>query len=102
MDTRDEKGESRAKQVAIVAVVSGRVQGVGFRFSTHKVGSALGLAGWVMNQPDGTVRTWAQGPEEVVARFVTYLESGPPAARVVDLAVSKTVPDPHLAGFRIR
>ncbi|MDJ0665390.1 MAG: acylphosphatase [Acidimicrobiia bacterium] len=96
------KESEQAKPRAVVAVVSGRVQGVGFRYSTHQVGTALGLEGWVVNQPDGTVRTWAQGAEEAVARFVAYLESGPPAAHVTDLSVTETVPDPRLAGFRVR
>ncbi|MDJ0953902.1 MAG: acylphosphatase [Acidimicrobiia bacterium] len=102
MGSEMEHHEQSRKPRAIVAVVSGRVQGVGFRYSTHRVGTALGLEGWVMNQPDGTVRTWAQGADEAVARFVAYLEAGPPSAHVADLTITETVPDPRLAGFRVR
>jgi acylphosphatase len=90
------------QQSAIVATVSGRVHGVGFRYTAQRVASELGLGGWVMNQPDGTVRTWAQGPAQAVARYRGFLEEGPPAARVSDVLVEPVVPDPSLSGFRIR
>ena len=91
-----------SEQRAIVATVTGRVQGVGFRYTTQRVGARLGLDGWVRNQTDGTVRTWAQGSPEVVARFLGFLEEGPPAARVVDIAVDEVTPDLELTGFQVR
>lgn len=91
-----------ADQHAIVATVSGRVQGVGFRYSTQRIGTNLGLVGWVMNQPDGTVRTWAQGADEDVARFLGFLEEGPPSARVTEVRTNDVPPDPELAAFRVR
>ena len=87
---------------AVVAVVTGRVQGVGFRYTTQRIGSGLGLAGWVMNQFDGTVQTWAQGSDDAVGRFIDFLGEGPPAARVIDLSVEEVTPDPALDGFRVR
>jgi acylphosphatase len=91
-----------AEQRAIVATVAGRVQGVGFRYSTQRIGMNLGLVGWVMNQPDGTVRTWAQGTEKNVARFLGFLEEGPPSAQVTEVRSDDVPPDPELAGFRVR
>ncbi len=41
--------------------VHGRVQGVGFRWSTRRVAGELNLAGWARNRPDGSVEAWAQG-----------------------------------------
>ena len=87
---------------AIVATVSGRVQGVGFRYTAQRVAARLGLVGWVMNLPDGTVRTWAQGPDEAVARFLGFLEEGPPAARVTTVHSDPVAPDPNLSGFQLR
>jgi acylphosphatase len=91
-----------ADQHAIVATVAGRVQGVGFRYSTQRIATNLGLVGWVMNQPDGTVRTWAQGTEESVARFLGFLEEGPPSAQVKEVRTDDVLADPALAGFRVR
>lgn len=87
---------------AISAVVSGRVQGVGFRYTTQAMGQRLGLVGWVRNQPDGTVAAWAQGTADAVSRFAAYLEQGPRAARVTSVDVLTAEPDPTLQGFQVR
>lgn len=87
---------------AIVATVTGRVQGVGFRYSTQRVGASLNLDGWVKNQVDGTVRTWAQGEPDSVAQFISFLDTGPPAARVSNVSVADVPPDPTLGGFQVR
>jgi len=91
-----------SRERAIVATVSGRVQAVGFRFTTERVGTNLDLEGWVMNQPDGTVRTWAQGAEENVTRFLGFLEEGPPSAQVTGIRIDDVAVDPALTGFRVR
>ena len=87
---------------AITATVTGRVQGVGFRFTTQRVATQLGLDGWVRNQPDGSVQTWAQGPSTLMERFIGFLEEGPPASRVLAVDVNDVTPDPDLDGFRVR
>jgi len=86
---------------AVNATVTGRVQGVGFRFTTQSVAIRLGLCGWVKNQPDGSVQTWAQGSSAAVERFLGFLEEGPPAARVLSVAVTEVTPNPALDGFRV-
>jgi acylphosphatase len=87
---------------AISAVVTGRVQGVGFRYSTQRMASGLGLDGWVRNRYDGSVEAHAQGDKEVVNRFLGFLEKGPPAARVSNLQIAEALPDPSLHGFEVR
>lgn len=87
---------------AIRAVVTGRVQGVGFRYSTQAMGQQLGLAGWVRNQPDGSVAVLAQGPAEAVARFLTYLDQGPRSARVVSVDIVTAEPDSALNSFEVQ
>ena len=94
----DDSGRERA----ISAVVTGRVQGVGYRFTTQSVGSRLGLTGWVRNQHDGSVLVWAQGSREVIARFVGFLEKGPPAARVRAVDTTEQSVDPALDEFTVR
>ncbi len=62
--------------------VRGRVQGVGFRWWTHRRASDLGLRGTVGNRPDGTVEVHAAGDPETLEAFATTLKVGPPMARV--------------------
>jgi acylphosphatase len=87
---------------AIVAHVSGRVQGVYYRQHTRLRGSALGLAGWVRNLEDGRVMVFAQGPREAVEALVDWLWTGPPHAQVVAVEVDDVPPDPKLAVFDVR
>jgi acylphosphatase len=80
----------------IHAVVRGRVQGVGFRFSTRQQATVLGLSGWVRNTWDGTVEVEAEGPADVVAQFVTWLRRGPVGAHVEHVqTVPRMVLDDH-------
>lgn len=71
--------------------IHGRVQGVFFRQSTREKARELGLSGWVMNMPDGTVEALAAGPENVVNELIAWCEQGPAYARVdkVDVQVSR-------------
>ncbi len=68
-------------------LVSGRVQGVGFRWYAREKGQELGLAGWVKNLPDGRVEGWLEGEEGAVRAMLAWLEKGPPAARVKSVEV---------------
>ncbi len=69
---------------AVRVRVSGRVQGVGFRYYTCRQGRRRGLTGWVRNEPDGSVLVHIQGPQAVVEDMCHWLENGPPSAHVVD------------------
>jgi acylphosphatase len=62
--------------------VLGAVQGVGYRRFVVREARALGLAGWVQNEPDGSVRGEAEGPEPQLAAFRIRLAEGPPFAVV--------------------
>jgi len=63
-------------------LVRGRVQGVGFRWWTQRVGSELGLGGHVRNLADGSVEVHAAGAPDVLDAFERALRQGPPASRV--------------------
>ena len=68
---------------AVLLSIQGRVQGVGFRFFAQDVAQELGLAGWVRNQPDGSVEAYAEGPRKALEAFIQRLrEGGPPMAKV--------------------
>lgn len=73
---------------AVHVVVSGRVQGVGYRAFAARAARGLGLVGYVRNTPHGAVETQARGAPESVESYLAALRSGPPAASVEDLAVS--------------
>ncbi len=53
---------------------SGRVQGVGFRFTVQRAATDLDLRGWVKNLPDGRVEILAQGDREKITRLCQTLE----------------------------
>ncbi|SFC13517.1 acylphosphatase [Alkalibacterium subtropicum] len=73
----------------IRADISGRVQGVGFRFSTKQTADELGIKGIVRNEPDGTVHVEAMGDREQLSRFIEALRKGPsPAAQVEKVVVT--------------
>jgi acylphosphatase len=74
--------ESGAR-TAVQVKVTGRVQGVAFRWEAQHAAERLGVTGWVRNEPDGSVFVVAEGEEAILHRFLAYLREGPPAARVV-------------------
>ena len=71
---------------AVRVVVTGRVQGVGFRACVVREATALGIAGRVWNRPDGGVEAEAVGPGRALERFVAVLREGPRLARVEQVA----------------
>jgi acylphosphatase len=62
--------------------ITGRVQGVGFRYYTQKIARDLELNGWVKNTPDRTVLAMVQGDEKVIETFIDYIKIGPALSRV--------------------
>ena len=61
-------------------VVTGRVQGVGFRWFAQRWAERLGLRGWVRNREDGAVASEAEGRPQAVAEFALRLRAGPAGA----------------------
>ncbi len=81
--------------------ISGRVQGVGFRYSTCVQADALGVHGWVRNLPDGRVEVVAEGPRDVVEHLIAWSHEGPLLARVRDVDVSWEDARDEPSGFRV-
>ncbi|MBL4825845.1 MAG: acylphosphatase [SAR324 cluster bacterium] len=71
-----------ATEMRLDLVISGNVQGVGYRFSVKIKAESLGIRGYVRNQRDGSVFVAAQGATAVVEKFVKWCYLGPPAAIV--------------------
>lgn len=78
----------------------GFVQGVGFRFAVERAARSRGVAGWVRNQPDGTVEAVFEGEPEDVEALVAFCREGPRGADVERVDVASESPD-GLAGFRV-
>ena len=89
-------------RVARRFLISGRVQGVGFRFFAEAVGAREGLHGWVRNLPDGRVEAVAEGESEAIDRFEVALRHGPRGARVDDVVIEEEMPGARETGFWIR
>jgi len=66
-------------------LISGRVQGVGFRHFTTVKARNLGLKGWVKNLPDGRVEAVIQGEAEKINKMADLLRQGPPSASVREI-----------------
>lgn len=86
----------------IHALISGRVQGVGFRYATRNQAAALGLDGWVRNLPDGRVEALIAGPADAVEKMQAWLAHGPVWARVDELSIEPMTEPASLDGFSIR
>ena len=85
--------------VRVRAVVSGRVQGVGYRYFVQGRAVELGLSGYVKNLPNGDVELEAEGPRQNLDRLLAYLHQGPPLSRV-DKLVSSDLPAQNEAKAR--
>lgn len=83
-------------------IVSGRVQGVGFRFFTSNHARKHKLAGWVRNCTDGNVEIEAQGEEENLEEFRKEVHIGPILAKVTDLKVVEIPLQQDEAYFEVR
>ena len=72
------------KLLSLHLIVSGRVQGVGFRYFTCKLAQSLGITGYTKNLLDGDVEIHAEGDEQNIAIFFQQVKSGPSVSRVID------------------
>ncbi len=82
-------------------LVSGRVQGVGYRFFTQEAAAREGLGGFVRNLEGGRVEAQAEGEQAGLDRFERALHQGPPGAVVERVAVEDLIPEGRPPTFRI-
>jgi acylphosphatase len=83
-------------------IVSGRVQGVGFRYFAQDAARRDGINGYVTNRDDGTVEAVAEGEAEAIERFERALRRGPSQSRVEQVSVDEIEPAQGRSGFIIR
>lgn len=92
----------KAKPItALQARVTGRVQGVAFRYYAQGEAERLGVTGWIRNNDDGSVEVWAEGIEEKVIHFLDWLHKGPPHARVDNVRSDLCQPQKTYKNFSI-
>jgi len=87
---------------AIRAQVSGRVQGVGFRWTCGEEARRLGLCGWVRNLANGDVEVWAEGSAEKLENLLQWLRRGPSRAWVESVQYEKQKSTGKFRSFEIR
>ncbi len=86
---------------AAILKVLGRVQGVGFRFYTHKKAIELNISGYVQNKPDGTVYIEAEGCQSDLQTFIDWVKIGTQWSRVAKVE-TQFVPPLNIDGFKMK
>ncbi len=81
---------------------TGRVQGVGFRYTAESVALELGITGWVRNLPDGRVEALAEGSEKKLQLFLDRIASGPMKRYLVTVQPQWGPPTGEFQDFQIR
>ena len=87
---------------AVHILISGHVQGVGFRWFAEKQASELAVAGYVRNLPEGHVEVLAQADEQTLESFCRELRQGPRFAQVEEFSMKAVPVDVSLQGFGVR
>ena len=82
-------------------LVTGMVQGVGFRYFTVMAARRYGLTGWVRNRRDGSVELEAQGEGIDLERFERAVEAGPRWSRVEHVTIDSLTPTAGESGFSV-
>ncbi len=82
--------------------VMGRVQGVFFRFETHRAAQKHGVKGWIKNLPDGRVETVFEGDEENVKKLIEFCKKGPSQAKVTHIEVTQESYKGTFSSFQIQ
>lgn len=83
-------------------IIRGKVQGVFFRMETLHAAERVGVKGWVMNRPDGSVEALFEGDSENVDALLKWCRKGPPAADVKDVSVEEKPYTGEYLDFTIR
>lgn len=83
-------------------LISGRVQGVSFRYYTMQEAQSRNVEGWVRNLWDGRVEAVFEGEQEAVEQMLAWCKHGPPSAQVDDVQITNGEPSGEFTSFRIR
>jgi len=81
--------------------ITGKVQGVGFRYFVLRQAQELGITGWVSNKPNGDVEALVQGEKADLEQFVAKVKEGPSFSRVEDVSLNWLNKAEQYFGFEI-
>lgn len=81
--------------------ITGRVQGVGFRYALQQEAARRGLRGWVRNRRDGSVEALVQGDAAALESMASWARRGPPGAQVNGLSSAAAEGEPERSGFEV-
>ena len=87
---------------AALMIVTGKVQGVAFRYSAREKALDLNLMGWVRNRKDGSVEIYVQGDKGSVDQMENWAHAGPPAAEVHKVITKPQPYEENMQGFIVR
>lgn len=82
--------------------ITGKVQGVGYRFSAKQQAEQLGITGWVNNRPNGNVEIVAEGHQEQLNQFIIWAQNGPQFANVLNVVINNLIANNEFDQFSIR
>lgn len=83
-------------------LISGRVQGVSYRFNAWQQAKQLELTGWVRNLPDGRVEMYIEGDADRLDNMIKWAQTGPRFATVTDMAINEKTSRNEYSDFQIR
>lgn len=83
-------------------LLSGRVQGVGYRYFAARKAEELQIKGWVRNNPDGRVEIEAEGEAGQLSIFADWLKAGPPRAIVTGISIEEFAPARNFTTFFVK
>ena len=92
---------THSNTICLRVFISGKVQGVGYRYSTVQKAQELGLRGWVRNRLDGRVEAIFAGPDPLITKMLQWCHQGPRSAKVIDVTVETLEPQRY-QGFEVK
>ena len=81
--------KTTAETIARRVLISGRVQGVGYRYGLAELARKLNITGWCRNLPSGQVEAWVQGSRHTVEQLLNWMQQGPSPAIVEHIAIEE-------------
>ena len=93
---------AQQEHVRVHLIITGRVQGVFFRASTVAQAQRLGVTGWVVNAPDGSVEAVAEGARARIDELIAWCRRGPSGAKVTNVDIAWEASRSEFTAFTIR
>ena len=98
MSSSKSSAKPAIETIARRILISGKVQGVGYRYSLAELARDLNIQGWCRNLPDGRVEAWLQGAQEPMSQIMDWIYQGPPQSRVENVEIeNQAVLEPMLS-----